>query len=92
MINSITSVIDVFKLYLEYLNQWDKSHSILSVLKTLKEEPSYFNEKEEHLLSICRIEYQETVDITNDSIMSVDDFLSELLIKIRNEKINQIVS
>lgn len=90
MDNKVESMIDVFILYLEYLNRWNKSHSIVSVLKTLKEDPSYF--KENNLLNICRIEYEDTANMINEPIMSVDDFLSALLIKIRDEKINQIVS
>jgi hypothetical protein len=97
------SIIDVFRIYLEYLNRWNKSYSLLSILETLKNEPSYFDGKQDELIFICRIEYEDTIDafyeeakrqgILNPKprIMSVDEMISKLITHIRNEKIDQII-
>lgn len=90
MDNNIKSVSEVFIFYLEYLNQWNKSHSLTSIIEGVKLNNGLFNS--DQLLLVCKIEYEDTQSITSDPILSVDEFLRQLLVKIRNEKINKIIS
>jgi hypothetical protein len=90
MDNSIKCVQEVFCIYLEYLNQWNKSNSIESLIRSIQDNPLSFDSGE--LINICKSEWVDTQSLTEVSVMKIKDFLNHLLVYIRDKKLDIIIN
>jgi len=83
---------NVFGLYLEYLFNWNKSASLTSILDSIKSDSNCFEGRAEELVNICHCEWVDTQSITEDKVISPKEFMELLLIKMREDKIDFIIS
>lgn len=101
-INTVMKSGDFVIFYLKYLTKWNKSASLLSVIKemSLKSKESYENrtnhpkwDKEllKEITNIAIFEHTDTQDMTSDKVLSMEEVLSELTRKNRDKKLNKLL-
>jgi hypothetical protein len=90
--------VDFILQYLQYLNRWNKSASLESIIKSVKSEidgtdgdsKKYWNNKQE-LINIALFEYEDTCTMTTDHIMNMEDIVRQCYADKREEKLKELL-
>ena len=84
--------LEFIHLYLKYLNKWNKSASLTSILNSI-DNYGYGSTHDElsELYSVAVFEYDDTQRDTKDKILSMMDIYSQILVANRDSKIDEIL-
>ena len=94
--------------YLKYLNRWNKSASLVSVIQSIEKNVDEFTDEQiNELYSIARFEYVDTVkfnifgvercyfgfkEFGDSDILTMEEIYSKITIENREEKINYLIN
>lgn len=76
-------------LYLKYLNKWNKSDCLTSIISCLEEDIDCLNMNE--LINISNSEHEDTQRMTTDLVISLENLAQELISDNRDKKIDEIL-
>lgn len=79
--------------YLRYLAQWNKSASLLSIIQSIENHDEFSDDQITEFYHIAQYEYSDTIALLdNREILSLPEMYSLILVKNRDEKINEILN
>jgi transcription initiation factor IIE alpha subunit len=83
--------------YLKYLNRWNKSASLVSVIQSIEKNVDEFTDEQiNELYSIAKFEYEDTVhafkEFGDSDILTMEEIFSKMTIENREEKINYLIN